>query len=917
MTTSKNTQVPALANLTSPITQSNIANPQSQIPTQINNTSVGNVKSGYHNRSSLYTNYVNLSNVYEFLPLKNFNLKEFVNSKNFVNTQRCEEHKTSNMDYFCLDCRTPICIHCYNNLHKTHRSIYKVPFIKNPNIDIFNFLEKSVLEFFEKANPDEIKIGIINSINNNHKQLQDLIDEFKKTKIDEVEVLYQKLSNASKDFNTNYINSKKILSTYMKTFESYYPNNYSDLMFLQNFDIVNQALLLKEDSESYLKNLMFVNDNFIQELKQNYSSLLSNLKSLINVVNSNSEIKKISNIQDKFKSFEKVVELNTDYNKQYIKQIELTNAFTDKLDYIPTRIGSTFQISNQSGAKNSIVVGQASLNNSMNNNEINELIKSKSQGEVRSSVAQKSKSSIKNNNYKDINQVTLRKDLKFDIRLFDLGLIHFINTSQIKWEDFISFATNPNDQVLQNKLFIREMQFKNFATPQLLKKIEKENNKETDKSTVMLKALNKTAKSFYNDDDEEIEITPIEGTNCISVLSDKKTYKIEIDLIKVQKEFEEKLDSIKKENLDGNFASISIISPKGNESINNFYTIDNKKEERSSNENKGITFDKNNSAKEKQKKTNNNTKTNITIDTKLNLNTIESKSKKEKEENKDKDTTTTKDEKLVNNKNTITLNNETEVLNKNYGEFVPKTNPNTDAPYSEFPYGVKTLIKGKLVYFVGGKNLQKEFPTIFTYNLKTKETNFVANMIYKRSYCALLLDEEKIYIVGGENNKTCEALCLEKLMCYSLPSLTTPRANSTLYIYKHTLLYCFCGFKSPLCSTDTNNMHDSIERIILRKESVIKIGFHNYYWDKVPYINYTGIDIRLEILFVFPVTDNYLLCYGYSDRQAKKVQIVFDIIKHEVNDLCPEIIKKIKQLLMKSPEIIQMIDDQEELSTIR
>eukprot|EP00340_Litonotus_pictus_P005803 CAMPEP_0170522344 /NCGR_PEP_ID=MMETSP0209-20121228/7770_1 /TAXON_ID=665100 ORGANISM="Litonotus pictus, Strain P1" /NCGR_SAMPLE_ID=MMETSP0209 /ASSEMBLY_ACC=CAM_ASM_000301 /LENGTH=756 /DNA_ID=CAMNT_0010809797 /DNA_START=357 /DNA_END=2624 /DNA_ORIENTATION=+ len=756
------------------------------------------------------------------------------------------------------------------------------------------------------------------------------------------------MSNVSKDFNSRYQQSKLSLSSYMKKFESYYPSNYSDIMFLQNFNIVNSALRLKKESEEYLSNLMDLNKNFSSNSKETYQGVYNHLAELVHEIKNKSAMQNISDISERFVKFEKLVEENMSFNKAYVTHIENTTSTIDNLDYVANKQYGYLNYGSNAGnvtGKNSIdVVGgklKISANPSTNNTPLlsknsskknihdlkrkdtidNQSKASSKAGRVnksRSVIATKKGSISAASEYNPYSPLTIRKDIKFDVRLFNLSYIHYINTHTFKWEDFISFANSPNEQILQNKLFLKEMQFKNLVCPDFLKLIENYSFKmQTERSCSNGKQImTKTISQFGTIEDEyqDYLIKPIEGTSYLQITTNSKVFKMKVDLEKVQEEYREKmilfsalskheseLEEAKLKNLStisaklrtGNFMSIA-----NDEIVNENTELEDKRKTEEIEVFKG-------EGKEKKERTDD------TVNKEIQEMTVKKKTAKsiKLSISADKEKSVKLTDKL---KSPMSHNHSTSSIKQNTSymsnisknkesPYFSETKASLVPPYLEFPFGIKTLTIGHEVYFIGGKAITTEYPTVLCFNIKTRELHFVTNMIYKRSYTALYHDEHYIYIVGGEYNITCEFLNLNTARCTSLPNLTQPKANSILYIYKHTIMYSFCGFKAEISNPDKNNELETVERIILRKEPVIKLGIHNFYWDRVECSNLTGIDIKLEVNGITPVTDNYIMLHGgYSSRKNKRVMLMFDIIKHEIHCLSPDIIRKLKQDLMKS-----------------
>lgn len=936
------------------------------------NLSRKNSTQSFHNRSSLFTNYQKLLDVYNFLPISDFGIKEYINSRNFSVQKKCEEHKNSNLDYFCIECRKAVCMHCYNNQHRQHASVLKNPFIKNPNLEIFTSLDNSIKDFLLKSNPEDVKKDIIDNINLMHSKLQKTIDNFKTKKLNEAEMLYNQLINIVQDFNGKYLQAKNVLSTYYKQFESFFPNKPSDISFLQNFNIVNSALLLKKDSEEYVKNLINLNKDFSSETKKNYNNILDNIEKQISSINNTSEIKKVYAISNNFENFEKLIEANANFNIKYAEELEKMFKIRENLEFVPRQLETTFQAIKE--------INKVEKNNNRMSINVNSNVENKRKSLIgndtnsRLSVVKQRPSLFTRYNFNNslaekinVPKIMLDKDVKWDNRLFDLAYIHFVNTGQIKWDDFISFASDPNEQLFQNRKFIKELQLKNYITPMFLTAIDDYNKKISTEPSSLKKEINSTQNSFRYDDKKnkfvDIKVQAIEGTNFIKLFTKDTTAKVEINLKKIYNEYLIKIGNLDKEIFENKFVSMSTIKSnneseffgdsKGFNSINNKDV--NRKNTNKSNKNVNKTLIKtktlsntiesnnnkelkksistiktirekesdNNISKymivkddqnyEKHKRANsiNSNSTDRSRDRDLKANMSNKHSRENSFDSSVKNRNLKTDKKTTDNL-VISEKKKNDSLENNYvlnSPYYFNNKCDLDDPYRKFPYGVRTIIVNDEVYLIGGKDSNRQYSTIISYNLKTKESKFIANMINKRSYCSLAFGNNMIYIIGGECNKSCEALSLDNLKCILLPDLVYPRADCSLYVYKNTLLYAFSGFKKGIHDSDPNNLNNSIERMILLKDAILRMGIYNSSWEKVNFMNFTGLDLRLEFHEIFSPTDNYVISQAYSERKNTKITVVFDVVKHELHDLSAEIMRKLRKILVNSEELTKLIEE--------
>ena len=211
----------------------------------------------------------------------------------------------------------------------------------------------------------------------------------------------------------------------------------------------------------------------------------------------------------------------------------------------------------------------------------------------------------------------------------------------------------------------------------------------------------------------------------------------------------------------------------------------------------------------------------------------------------------------------------------------------TDHGYNYFPYGSRSYYSNDKIYIIGGRDIDKEYKTILVYEINTTKLTRIEDMNFSRSYHSILLNNDRklLYLIGGENNNTCEALSLLDQTIIPMPNMTVPRANATLYIYKNTYLYAFCGYKTSIISKELN---PTFERLNLNY-SITKSGEYgntlefDINWEKIQISNKAEIELKFEYIAITPLTDSHIFLYaGYDLRQVHRSIIIFDFLNHMI-----------------------------------
>ena len=251
-------------------------------------------------------------------------------------------------------------------------------------------------------------------------------------------------------------------------------------------------------------------------------------------------------------------------------------------------------------------------------------------------------------------------------------------------------------------------------------------------------------------------------------------------------------------------------------------------------------------------------------------------------------------------------------------------------PYLLFPEGLRSIMINLTIYIFGGKDINKEYNSILMYEIDKQDLIYVGDMQYSRSYFSLLHDKERdcIYLIGGENNKSCEKFDLKLRKSYLLPYMNISRCNPTLYIHKNTFLYVFGGYRYGL---HINNLNNSIERLLIceayntnnknkltyiNKKSTFKNqsankSTHtiNCIWDKIDILNDECVDLKYDYISIMPFTDDFIFIGGgLINRRNERCVNVLNMNNHKISNLDKSTKNYICYKLMNNPIINSMFN---------
>lgn len=262
---------------------------------------------------------------------------------------------------------------------------------------------------------------------------------------------------------------------------------------------------------------------------------------------------------------------------------------------------------------------------------------------------------------------------------------------------------------------------------------------------------------------------------------------------------------------------------------------------------------------------------------------------------------------------------------------------------SYFLDGCRYIVANERIYISGGRDEDKYYSTFLEYDYIKNTIKRLSDMCMPRAYHKMLYchNKQKLYILGGENNKSCEFYDFYKQVCYPLPNLNEGRSHLNAYITKDgKRLYAMFGLKGKIyqneycekieilnlekfeTSIDYNNLitNNKINLTPLKNNNYKISEFQNNEisklfvtnkifstkWEFCEYKNYGDLDLKFRYVGVYPLDyDILLLIGGCLYREINLMIAIFNLKKNDITkideDTLSEIMRRSKDdtVLMK------------------
>ena len=784
------------------------------------------------------------------IPLNNFNFNESIENKKLF-SKPCNIHKTENILY-CFDCYSPICTYCRLD-HTEHCYSFKNNFlIKSQAQDLFfDKIDNIIKNSLELSCPKKLFEFFYDKLDYHLKMLQESLEKYRITRVKELHSIFEAMNNNANIFNKNYNDLKETYNKFFNDGKNFFPSNtFSEVVYLQLFNILNIAALNEKSIVDYInvskKKTVIYEEELTNAFKEVESMFVENFSKTLST---NSLL-----VIDKSNLFE-------EFNTVLQDSLTLIEKFSN---FVNKRKKKTYNFNNNN----------TTTEYSMSSSSLNNIDKYQFNNNCFKNLNNNVSSNNKNNKkitFNNLNNQTCNYILPQNANALSLH----------KKENSRNIISNLNCNVSNN---IQDVKYANFS----LKANNNQNNTLAYINSTVHKAL-KDDKKYLLDN---ITYLKMYESTFINYLKTKEIKFNKLDL-KESTNVNKIIEASQK-----TYSNYTLI--RQNKNVNTYLSPQNKINQ---------TYSVSNQL--------------------LNLLIIYKDILKHK----------TKISKIksecisfiyeANNNNLIEANplGFLEEEGFEYFKAIPETNKiqlydyynkkpyiievfdlnSSEFGYNKFPFGCRCFCYNDNMFIIGGKDANTEYNVILLYEINTNKLIRCPDMKYSRCYHSVLFNSQDkiLYIIGGEKNKTCEGLLVDKIKLFELPHMNYERANATLYLYKQSYVYAFCGYKSSIIEDKIN---DTFERINISYKDTKSLM--NSHWDKVIINNKANIDLKFEYVGIVPLTDSHIYMYGgYDIRTNHKTIVVFDLIKHFLISIKDKEILNIKLSIIEDKKFIEAFEE--------
>lgn len=901
------------------------------------------------NRDSVSSNHKNLLTIHkerEMKLIKQFNEKKEEEIQKMINKnmieirKNCFEHDIY-LDHFCFDCGVGVCKFCLTlPKHESHLAVEKKTFniqSQKARSKIFGSLAQelrralkvqkdsrlntdantTMSSFGGKASStlnEDLYIEYKSIIEGKFNMLNIELQELKQKKLRELKGIFESNQSIINTFESNINAAKKKWDDFIKFNKDLIPQDFNnDIIFLQNYDIYSTGIKCFNESSQILNYIKNFRNNFSKEIDTVYYSVKENLHKHLNEKGS------IINLTPEFSPFYTRLNDKLDKNQAFIDTF--LRSFCNKIK-ISTHKQTSFasKVSELQQSKSQLSINNQGANSKqiieINPNETGFTHKS-SEAELLKDASQlkgdlKTKNSFNERLFKNKNksQFTIVHESAHEHEYSTKNVKSFAgvdgnrkelfpidgNSSIIRVEEEIALdEANVNRKKEKNSSQINKKAFTTLTSPRNEKRLGTTKTKiDTPLSagnplimTDMPSLINFHKKNYYS---RAFQDQSYRYNYFFSYISSYVNF-INGEEIKINLLVEDGKNHILSKNMNNCLFPQTKFSSRESSIAGTFFTLLMKYNCKKLTEEDFIKTNKQISTKPLE---------NVDNQQKPIETTINKKNGEQEGLDLFKPIEGTSKIQLYDSESKITFRMDLE----------PVLQKKVDFPYKIFPEGLRSIMIGMSIYIFGGKDINKEYNSVVKYDIDTQEINEIGKMYYARSYFSTIYDIQRnnIYLIGGENNKSCERFSLADKKCYLMPFMNTSRCNPTLYIHQDSILYAFGGYKYGLHKPEKNG---SIERLNLRIVTEEKTTHSSTcLWEKVNIQNEGCIDLRYDYISVMPFTDDCaFILGGVMNRKTERSVSILEFKNHRLSLLDGQILNYIMDKLLSDPMVHQIFEE--------
>lgn len=239
-----------------------------------------------------------------------------------------------------------------------------------------------------------------------------------------------------------------------------------------------------------------------------------------------------------------------------------------------------------------------------------------------------------------------------------------------------------------------------------------------------------------------------------------------------------------------------------------------------------------------------------------------------------------------------------------------------------FLEGCRYIVANERIYITGGRDEVKYYNIFLEYDYSNNTVKKLSDMCTPRAYHKMLYShsKEKMYILGGENNKACELYDFNCRACYPMPNLGEARSHMNAYVTKDgSKLYALFGIKGNSNQSEFSNKVEVLNldqyesyannnNLKVNKQlnftpnkcnntnSNNKVSDVIIKWENCEVKNFGDLNLNQRYIGVYPLQNDILLLIGGClYREMNLIIGVYNLKRNEITKIDENILKEIVQ----------------------
>lgn len=256
--------------------------------------------------------------------------------------------------------------------------------------------------------------------------------------------------------------------------------------------------------------------------------------------------------------------------------------------------------------------------------------------------------------------------------------------------------------------------------------------------------------------------------------------------------------------------------------------------------------------------------------------------------------------------------------------------------------GCRYIVIDDKIYISGGRSEERYFKIFLEYDFTNKKLRRLEDLCFARAYHKMIYCENKqrLYFLGGENNKNCEFYDFQLKKNLPLPNLNEGKSYLNAYLTKDgKKLFALFGMKGKIqephfspnieildlekiefdLSINNNDKYctSNLKGISLKENQKYNLNGlktenngdgNNLKWELIEYKNSGDLDMKFRYVGVYPLNNEKLILIGGClYREIDLVVSIYDIRKNEITQIDSNIIDEMKRRSNDDPVIMKIL----------